>query len=484
VSGAPQTAQPGGGGAAPGNQQKQLNTGSGFQNLDNYLNANKEQNFGGQVLGKVQGEVQGARNDMQAGADSFRNTVTQQNQTPTGEQISGAIANPGQADAKAFQGWQNQQYQGARDLSGNQAANNQYWNGTSKADTSTRLLGSEPGRFSLLDSYYGKPSYNFGEKSLDNLLLQTPTLGRQTNQLKTQVAGLKQEGKTGADALSSFAGGVSGQVDKSRQATRSAIGLDDQGQVIRGQGAGALGSVQDQIEADYKVKLGQGKALGSAFDADSPEKAFTQDQLSGLGLSAEDRLYNLKLRDYYDPAEITRDQAANPEQRTRLNALSQLAGIDQNFIGKDQPELGSKFNLEKFKKDQAAQEKAYGESGAPIRTKVDEYQKYIDELKELQGGGGASFTNIAVPGQGAVGKTIEHIEASKNDKRTLEEKIGLLNNLFSPPDKRSNGIPYSTNDDLIRQATPVYNERKANYEKQLQQLADKMGFNKKLGVKA
>src|SRR5579859_7922365 len=126
VSGASQVSGPdGSSGSAPGNPEKQLNTGSGFQNLDKYLNVNKDQNFGGQFLGKVQGEIGNAQKGMKEGEETFRNQVSDLNKTPTSEQVSGAIANPKSVKPEEFQSWQNQTYKGPKNLSENQQAWNQ-----------------------------------------------------------------------------------------------------------------------------------------------------------------------------------------------------------------------------------------------------------------------------------------------------------------------------------------------------------------------
>src|SRR4051812_29403483 len=71
----------GGGGAAPGSQDKKLNTGSGYQNLDKYLNTNQSQQFGQKVLGKVGDTLDTAKNNQMQASDQFKNQVQSANTT-------------------------------------------------------------------------------------------------------------------------------------------------------------------------------------------------------------------------------------------------------------------------------------------------------------------------------------------------------------------------------------------------------------------
>src|SRR4051812_17646590 len=101
-----------GSGTSQGNQKQQLVTGSGFQNLDQYLDKNQTQQFGDQFSRKVQGDIDSAKQNQDSAAHQFQSQVKESSQTPTSEQVNSAIANPTSADPKQFQGWENQTYKG------------------------------------------------------------------------------------------------------------------------------------------------------------------------------------------------------------------------------------------------------------------------------------------------------------------------------------------------------------------------------------
>lgn len=360
ISGASPTTQ-GDGNLSPtqGGQKKPLDTGSGYQNLDSYLNSNQSQQFGQQVHDKVGGDVKAAQQNMQDAGNAFTTRVKEANNTPTSDQLNSSIANPTGADAKQFQTWENQSYQGPNSLAEDSGNYNKYWSGAGKANTSAQLLGSEPGRFTLLDSYFGKPSYNNGQKSLDNLLVQQSGLGQDTRNLQNQATSLKTTGANQEKQLAGVAANRAGEVDQSRKATRAAIGLDDQGSVIQGANAGALGqSYQQALDTQSSVNQGR-KSQQDSLTQSLGQNAFTQDQLNQLGLSQGQDLYGIDNLGKYvtlNPAELSRNQAFTPEQKARIQALQQLAGVQDDFAsgssdGVNDPYV---FNKAGFQSDLAA----------------------------------------------------------------------------------------------------------------------------------
>jgi hypothetical protein len=182
------------------------------------------------------------------------------------------------ADKNAFQGWETETYTGPKDLSDNEDVWNRYWSGVNQAQTNTKLLGTEPGRFTLLDQYFGRPSYNFGEKSLDNLLYQESGQGNQAQALQDQATQLKATGDQKVKDLQDAASQRAGEVEQNRAQVLSAIGLDDKGSVIRGANAGALGKQYDDVDrqvADINgVRSGQQKSIqdGLTNGSLSPEE--------------------------------------------------------------------------------------------------------------------------------------------------------------------------------------------------------------------
>jgi hypothetical protein len=363
-------AQPSGAG---GNQS----TGSGFQNLDKYLQNNNAKAFGQQVTGNVSNEINTAKANQDQAASTFQDQVNSTNVIPTHSQVDDAVSaagnpelaagrvtpnpaptylttptqaappanpspaaasqatptNPTPVDPTTFQGWLNNTYTGPKNLADNQTAWNQYWSGTNKANTSAQLLNSEPGRFSLLDSYFGKPSYNFGEKSLDNLLLQqSGGIGKTSRDLQTAASDLKATGNDRALELGNLASSRLGQVDESRKYAHSAIGVDDTGQVIQGDGAGAIGKEYAEVNDNLAKANADRQAQLNAIQTALGRGVLDPDQLQAFGLASGQKLYDLHLNDYLMKGlDLTKDQTMTPAERARIQALSQLAGIDDTF---------------------------------------------------------------------------------------------------------------------------------------------------------
>jgi hypothetical protein len=368
ISGASPTVDSNASGQSQGgatNQSQGLNTGSGFTNLDNYLKTNNAQEFGNKVLGKVGDQIQNAQSSMNQASDSFKQKVNNSNtDIPNAQQIDSAISNPTGANASQFQNWERQQYQGPHSLGESQEDYNKYWSGVQNAQTNSQLLGNDAGRFTLLDQYFGKPSYNYGEKSLDNLLFQQSGLGDQTQAIQNQATQLQTQGTQNALGLNNLAATKKSAVDDSRNSVLKAIGLDAQGNVIRGSGAGALGSVQDQIQSAYEAQKASSDAARQSLMQNINSGTITPDMAEQFGIDTKNsngHLWNLNLNDYFNAGDAINsvNQTATAEQKARLDALAGLAGINQDFLGQVAPAKQASFNAAKFKSDQDAKMNAY-----------------------------------------------------------------------------------------------------------------------------
>jgi hypothetical protein len=315
-------------------QKQGLNTGSGFTNLDNYLQNNNSQDFGNKVLGKVSDQIQGAQNTMSQASDQFKNQVQSANTLASSDQINQAIANPTSADKNQFQSWEKENYSGPKSLSENQDAWNKYWSGANQAQTNTQLLGSDSGRFTLFDQYFGRPTYNYGEKSLDNLLFQQSGLGDQTQNLQNQATLLNSQGNQQAQDLQAYASQRAGQVEQNRNQVLSAIGLDAKGNVLSGDQAGAIGKQYAQVQSQVDQANAQRQAQQASLQQSLGNASLSDDQLKQLGLSSGMNLFDINLNDpkYLSlGASLTKDQVMDPNQRSYIQALSQLAGINDTF---------------------------------------------------------------------------------------------------------------------------------------------------------
>jgi hypothetical protein len=353
---------------APASGKKALDTGSGYQNLDKYLQTNQSQQFGNQVLGKVQGTLDSAKQNQSQATNQFTNAVNSSNSTPDQATVNDTIAKADPTQSQTFQGWMNQSYQGPKSLAEDQDAYNKYWSGTNQAQTNAQQLGSEAGRFSLLDSYFGKPQYNFGQKSLDNLLVQQSGLGSQTQNIQNQAAQLKSQGDAQAKTLQGVAATRAGQVDQNRQMVNNAF------DAAQSQAQGAVNQTLTDAQA-------QRTAQQQKLQSDLTNGSLDDDELSSLGLQSGQNLYNTDLTKYMnsnsDP--ITKEQVATDDQRSRLNALSQLAGQSQSYLG-DKQDLGKAygFDLNKFNTDAQAQGAAYNSEKTAANT------SYNNQIHSLQ----------------------------------------------------------------------------------------------------
>lgn len=330
ISGAAPTTDSSGSVAAP--NQKGLQTGSGYQNLDKYLQTNSNNGFGGQLGQKVQGQVDMAKQGIQAGADQFNSQVSSANKIPAQSDVNSAIANPTGANASDFQNWENQSYSGPNSLADSASAWNKVNSGISTAGTQAQLLGTEPGRFTLLDSYFGRPNYSFGQKSLDNALVQNAGVGGQTQAIQNQATALKAQGSQVSKDAQNTAAQRAGEVEQSAQGVRNAIGIDQNGQVVTGDKAGAIGKEEAAATQALTDQNAQRQAAVKAIQSGAGSNYFDADQLTQLGLSAGDHPYNLNLNDYIKSnPDLTLDQSLSPDQRARIQALDSLAGISDPF---------------------------------------------------------------------------------------------------------------------------------------------------------
>ena len=349
---APTAPPPSGQPAAGGAQPKPENTGSGFQNIDKYVAANSGQNFGNQVVGKVQGDVDKAGQSMQQAAQSFGQKVNA-NQAFGKDQVDQALADPSKADSKAFQAGLDQQYKGPNSLVESQDDYNKFTGDTSKAKADASALGSESGRFSLLDQYFGRQNYGFGQKSLDNALFQaTPGAGQASNQVQQQANALQGQGKQMQDQLQAQASQRAGDIEQARNYERGQLGFDKNGQVIAGQGA--FGTLQSDLASGLQKTNAQRAADQQAMAASlqgGNNKGYdlSDDQIKALGVDKGMSTYGVSLQDYiHNNGDLNMDQYASDDQRSKLTALNQLVGqnYSQNMLGDKQDATGA-INFDK-----------------------------------------------------------------------------------------------------------------------------------------
>ncbi len=414
---------------------QEVNSGSGFQNLDKYINASKTGNFGDQFLAKVGGGVNAAYDKKNAASDQFKKQVDQANTLPSDSDLQGVIANPtAEGAADKYKGWIGQSYKGPKDLAENKDVWNKYWEGINGASAPTEQLGTEHGRHTLLDSYFGRPGYSAGEKNLDHLILSHQNLGPGVKDLQSKVSSLKQAGKSGEDELKKYASNRSQVVGLGGGKARDLIGINDKNQVIQGDKAGALGKEYAAVEARQKQLNDERKAAQGGLSQGLTSGNLTPEQLGKIGLSGNENAYNLDLNSYLSNAgDVSKEQAITPENKARLKALSSLAGIEDTYAGDPQaldPHFG--FDSGKFNSDSAGRNTAYTNeiNAATDNAALKRFlpgatpDQLYQFMKEWQSGGKLDTWGRPVPVNNFYQGHIDRYDAAQNNfKPTRKVKV-------------------------------------------------------------
>ena len=324
ISGASPTVNSGGTTGQKSGPEAAPNTGSGFQNLDKYLQTNSSANLGSQVAGNVQGKIDTAKQNFDTAGSSFTQKVNTANNLPNQSDVNSAIANPQNYDPTTFQNWENQSYSGPHSLAEDQEDYNKYWSGTNQAKTEAGLLGTEPGRFSLLDTYFGRPNYSFGQKSLDNLLIQQePGMGAKTSDLQNQAAQLQTQGTQQAQNLQDLASQRAGQVEQSRQMVRNAIGIDPNGQAVtdpNAKGYGAIGQYETNLQNAYNQ------------EQQAWVDQYNQAMANAAAQKGQSSLYGVDPTSYIkQSAPLTLNNTISADQLSYIRALQKLAGVSDAY---------------------------------------------------------------------------------------------------------------------------------------------------------
>lgn len=388
------------GNAPTSGQSSQNNKGSGqYVNLKNYLDTNKNQ-FATDLAQKTEQDFSNAQDsqakakeDFQSESDkgttkldqnnidfvtknpyaaslgynqsnigsysqSNQNTATTQNQNTTNqtpEEINRFIS---QRDAI---------YGGPQQFAGTDYYNRAY-SDLNKAKQTAQAFQSDAGRKALLDKYYGsgnnRSDYSQGQQNLDMLLFGSDP-GAKNAMLEQQKRA--QDLTTGFADLESELNNYSRQnalqTMAARNAARSAIGIDDSG------GFTGSGPIQQILDATQK----RSKELSTKYPEfvnDVTSALFNKD-ISKLDEETKNRLnlqdvyslYNLdpsssKYLSFARPEDVTQSGVTTQDELNALASLSNLAGINQQWID---PSMAGKtsnglfnYNTDLFKQDLAA----------------------------------------------------------------------------------------------------------------------------------
>ena len=253
-------------------------------------------------------------------------------------------------------------------------------------------LATEQGKKAALQKYYGtqavRPDYSQGQQNLDMYL------GFSSPEAKQALAAQQEKARSLGDRFSGIQSelnnyrkqGIS-DTQAARKAARAAIGIDESGGFL------GLGPIQEllnatknranQFSAQYKDILPK---LTKALN-DKDLTGLDSDTINKLNLNDVYSLYNLnpgdsKYLSFVDPSTVTQSGVTTQEEFDRLQALSGLAGIDQNWINQNQVGTSSNqpwsFDSNKFKEDLAAKRADYEKQRKQLKFNANTFSQSND----------------------------------------------------------------------------------------------------------
>lgn len=349
-------------------------TGSGtYTNLQSYLDANKAADMGGKVSEKLGQTIEGAKqaqSESEAGFKSAADTGSvDYNEGLVNESTSTPESVVADTQKKSdFAKMRDAQYGGPESFNTTDYFQPAYQK-TKQATDEAKLTDTESGRSTLLDQYYGSGvnNYNYtkGQKNLDQLLIQNDPRAKDAFAKQREEADKLNTGFGDLESnLNAYAQQKAAQTAQTRANTRSAIGIDEQNQVA----GGALKAQQDKIQNAFGQSQQDYEKNISDLMNQLKAKDISAENAKKLGLNEGMRIYGVDPSKYGQQGTApTIHSATSKEDAARLQALTELAGIDNTFlpyddqIGTYDPATAGAFDTSRFLNDVGAQEAAYNE---------------------------------------------------------------------------------------------------------------------------
>lgn len=316
-----------------------------FVPLQSYLDAGKGQDFGKSVAGKVDENTNTAKQQTQGAVEGFGQKVSAGTTRYDKDLVEGALADPSgfvtnrpASDYEKFGQQRTATYKGPESWSESQ----DFARAASSADRAFRqgeATKTEGGRMALLDEFFARPTYNRGEKSLDNLLLQADPENQAALASSAQNAqNLPSEFNTAADSAGRMiTEGRGATVDAAKQ-TQAALAAKK---------ASAAKEVEDRL-------------AGLVSQRDSASKAY--DDWVNQYKASQGGLYAADPNGFRTVNNATAAETATAEQRAQLAALAKLAD-EQNPYETDKPSVDSLYS-----EDRTGLQKAVGENRGKYNT--------------------------------------------------------------------------------------------------------------------
>ncbi len=300
--------------------------GSGFVGLDKYMAANRGNNFGNQVTGKVQGDVDQAKQGLASGTQAFTDASNQGTTRWNDVQgdVKNIVDNAGSGtsadDVSKYQGLAGAKYQGPESFLGS-AYGTAAQGKVQKAAQAGQALQSEGGRFALLDNYFGRPNYSMGEKSLDNLLVQNaPGVAAKSQLIGGETKKLSRDAGQTEQSLNNLAA-------SNRQATQ------DTAKNTKDYLGNANAGFQKDLDQRYQQYKSDTDASNAAMRSDLADNAWDQKTMAAFGVTPGTALWGVNAGSYLqDNPKASLGQFASDQDYAKYLAMEQLAGEDPSYL--------------------------------------------------------------------------------------------------------------------------------------------------------
>lgn len=295
-----------------------------YPNLQQYMSANQNwtnqqgQGLGGEIASNLgqQGQQiqQGTQNAQQAfqntgntWAENTQNAANAFNQGIAGGNAYNFTQNNPQAQQQAGQAL-NANYQGPQNLFG---VNNNLQQQAQNYTNTAGQLGTESGRFNLLQQMFGGNNYNQGQQSLDQALLQT------NPQQQQQLKGAQQQATQTQQNLQNANAGAQQQA----QAWQN-LGQNTSQQAAQNLNA-AVNTENQNIQNQYQIaQQGQAANIAALQNGNISQALATQ-----LGITAPiASTYGVNATQYLTQPALTMGNTAQQADYNQMAALQQLAG--------------------------------------------------------------------------------------------------------------------------------------------------------------
>lgn len=294
---------------------------------------------------------------------------------------------------------------------------------------------TEAGRFNLLRNAIGGPRYSAGQRRLDQLILQGGGAGelRNLQQNLGQRATQKQQAVNQfGQELQSGVSNIQEQSQAAQQQLQSALGRFGEQAGFGEAGTGALGQLATTLE-QQRAQAEQEQAselerIRNIVSQNAFGKMGGEEALRALGLDTGQRLFNVDLSKYAGQltagdADITKADIIQDEQQRRLDALTQLAGIQDGInLGQRQGERGVVFQGQQGLQDELAAGQAELDK---LLAEEFERARLIDATS-----GGQNRNRVASITQ-ATGQQLLDIIEGRASRDDLAQFYGLGPNVYS-----------------------------------------------------